>query len=500
VSTATEPAPAAPAVRARAVDPYWIAGTVLVALSVAFALRHPLSGDMGMHVATVERLRENLTRPGNPLVEADAPSAYYSPYTVLLALAARAFGLSAQTVLAAAGPVNIALLVVGVRGFVRTLSTHRYAPLLALSFLLLLWGPHPRVWSGFFGLWAMPLTQAFPGTLALALTLLFWAGLVHSLDRPAWPRFLGLGLLAAVIALTHQFTFVTAALGALALVVSRFRALSRAAWLGLALAGAVWLAVLLAWPYYSFFALFGVTGLDDINKFVYWSPWAYYGLAAVGLPALWLRLRRHRLDPLVLLFLGAAVLVAAGGVTHRYSLGRSWPAVLLAVQLALAVELPGLPAGTLRRIWYPVTALACAVGLATQGGHLTYALPKAWVPHALVRFDDTWPDYSWVTRYVHPGEVLVTSDYYALRTVPAYGIRTIPPAWPDPFLPDQKLRWHELAVIHDLRVDASVREALLRKYHAHWILEIPGSWAISGGQQPVAVGPAGQRLYRVPGT
>jgi len=96
--------------------------------------------------------------------------------------------------------------------------------------------------------------------------------------------------------------------------------------------------------------------------------------------------------------------------------------------------------------------------------------------------------------------VLVTSDYYALRTVPAYGIRTIPPAWPDPFLPDQARRWHELAVIHDLRVDPAILRGLLAKYHAHWVLEIPGSWAISGGQQPVAVGPLGQRLSRVPGT
>ena len=48
--------------------------------------------------------------------------------------------------------------------------------------------------------------------------------------------------------------------------------------------------------------------------------------------------------------------------------------------------------------------------------------------------------------------------------------------------------------------DPAIRQGLLAKYHAHWILEIPGSWAISGGQQPVAVGPLGQRLFRVPGT
>jgi alpha-1,6-mannosyltransferase len=83
--------------------------------------------------------------------------------------------------------------------------------------------------------------------------------------------------------------------------------------------------------------------------------------------------------------------------------------------------------------------------------------------------------------------------------VPGFGARTIPPAWPDPFLADQRWRWHELAVIHDSRTDPATQLALLTRYHARWVLEVPGSWTISAGQTPVAVGPQGQRLYRVPG-
>ncbi|GAA3060779.1 hypothetical protein GCM10020000_49860 [Streptomyces olivoverticillatus] len=34
----------------------------------------------------------------------------------------------------------------------------------------------------------------------------------------------------------------------------------------------------------------------------------------------------------------------------------------------------------------------------------------------------------------------MTDDYYALRTLPAYGPYTVAPAYPDLFLPDEKRR------------------------------------------------------------
>jgi len=290
-------------------------------------------------------------------------------------------------------------------------------------------------------------------------------------------------------------------LGAAALVAARAGTLPLKAWLGLAAAAAEWLVLVLAWPYYPFFGLSGITGLDDIHKQLYQQPWLYFGLAVLALPALWLRARRDPRDPLVLLFLGALVVVAVGAVPGWHALGRMWPAVLLSAQLALAIELArylaARPAGAAWRGWAAVTALALAAELVVQSPHLAYGLPRDRLPHRLA---DNWPDYAWIAPYVRPGDVVVTSDYYALRSVPGYSAKTIPPAWPDPFLTDQKLRWHELAVIHDPRTDPATRQALLAKYHARWVLEIPGSWTISADRTPVAVGPLGQRLYRLPGT
>ena len=471
-------------------DPFrWLAGAITL-IAVGLAIRQPWSADLGMHAATVERLRISFTHPGNPLVDADTPSPYYSPYTLLLAAVARLTGLSAVTVLWIAGPLAVVLLLVGLRAFVRRLTDRPLAPTLALVFLLLLWGVKPRVWSGFLSLWGLPLVMAFPSTVALGLTLLLWAGLA----RPVrWPAALGLGVLAATVALVHPFTGLTAALGGLAIVARA----PRRALIPLGVAA----VLVLCWPYWSFAALLREGGdLDAVHHSLYDRPWLYYGLAAVALPALWLRWRRDRLDPLVLLFVSALAVVAVGGLTGRYALGRCWPAVLLAAQVALAVELSGPVPRRLARVWRPATVLACLAGLAIQAGNLLYLAPPGALTPAVreaAHMYVAWPDYSWLNRYVRPGEVvLAPEDYYASRTVPAFGARTVAPAWPDPFLPDEARRWADVAALWNPATDPATRAALLARYHVRWVLADRGT-PFAGGE-PVAVGPRGERLYSVP--
>jgi alpha-1,6-mannosyltransferase len=486
---------------------YLLLAGILLLIAVAFAIRQPFSADLGVHAGTVERLRVSLTDPGDPLVDADIPSPYYSPYSLLLGLLARLFGLSGLAALAIAGPVVLGLLLWGLRAFVHTLTDRPLAPALALVFVLLLWGVKARLWSGFFSLWALPFVLAFPSTVALALTLSLWAGLARTLDAagPAGRRpalgWLGLGLLAATVALVHPFTTVMAGLGALALVVDRARRLPVAAWLGLALATVVAGVLVALWPYYSFVGLFRASAdLDVVHRSLYHQPWLYYGLIVVALPALWLRWRRDRLDPLVLLFVSATVVVALGWLTGRYALGRVWPAVLLSGQLALGVELAAPLPRRLARIWLPVTALACLAGVATQAGNLLYLAPHSVITprvRATARMFVDWPDYQWLAGYLRPGEVLLTDDYFAVRTVPAYGVRTIAPVWPDPFLPDTARRERDQATLVDPATDPATRAALLARYRVRWVLETPGGWTLPGDRTPVATGPRGQRLYRL---
>src|SRR5207245_1780267 len=67
------------------------------------------------------------------------------------------------------------------------------------------------------------------------------------------------------------------------------------------------------WPYYNVFDLAGDTTVDKFHKQLYGQRMiTWYGLSAVGVPALVLRWRRHRLDPLVLLFLADIAIATYG--------------------------------------------------------------------------------------------------------------------------------------------------------------------------------------------
>jgi alpha-1,6-mannosyltransferase len=150
-------------------------------------------------------------------------------------------------------------------------------------------------------------------------------------------------------------------------------------------------------------------------------------------------------------------------------------------------------------VWVPATALACLAGLAVQAGNLLYLAPHSvltpGVRRAAHMYVD-WPDYSWLSRYMRAGDVVLTpDDYFAIRTVPAYGGRTVAPAWPDPFLPDEAQRDRDLVRMRDPATDATTRSGLLARYHVRWVLEVPGRPSIEDGQTPVATGPQGQRLY-----
>ncbi|OSP42512.1 hypothetical protein B7767_15165, partial [Streptomyces sp. 13-12-16] len=319
---------------------------LLLALMALVIVRLPWAGDLGMHAATLQRLRHSPLDPGNPLVDADTPSPYYSPWTLLLGTVARIPGLSVFVVLRLAAVAGLALLVTGVWRYVRTLSAHRAAPALALLSLLLLWGTTPFLWSGFPGLNSLALTVSYPSTFALGLAFHLWAWLAGALRRGAgWPAWLGLGALWGVILLCHQFSGVVATVGAAATVLAEGRA-GRVVWSRLGagvVAGAV---VLWVWPYYDFFALFGAgDGLDAVHRGLYAHPVARYGLVLLGVAALVPRWWRDRWDPLVLFAgLGVAV-VGAGWVSGHYSWGRALPAVVIPAQLAVALEAAGAEAG-----------------------------------------------------------------------------------------------------------------------------------------------------------
>src|ERR1700739_3615988 len=88
-----------------------VAAALVVVLLLLVIVRLPWAGDLGMHAATIQRLSHHLWHPGNPLVDADTPSPYYSPWMLVLGAVAKVSGLSVFVVLRFAALVGLTLLV-----------------------------------------------------------------------------------------------------------------------------------------------------------------------------------------------------------------------------------------------------------------------------------------------------------------------------------------------------------------------------------------------------
>ncbi|WP_053161406.1 hypothetical protein [Streptomyces caatingaensis] len=469
----------------------WGAALLPALLLLVSAVRLPWAGDLGMHAAVVERLRADLPHPGHPLVDADVPSPYYSPWTVVLALAARAAGLDGLQVLHLAALAGFVAFATGVAAFVRALTGRPAAVPLALLCVLLLQGTRLFAWSGMPGLTSLALTLAYPSTLALGAALHLWALLRRAVaDDRSFAAFLTLGLLLAVVLLVHQFTGAVAVLG-VAAVLARG---GRRVWRKVAAAGGLALGALWAWPYYPFFELGGADGLDAIHRPLAAHLVGRFWLLAPGAVALAARWRRDRRDPLVLLFASGAAVFAAGAWSGHWAWCRVLPAVLLPAQLALAVATAE-AAGRTRRALAAVTGAALLTGACAQAGAVAYALPAraARTVRAHVQAVAPWPSFGWAGRELPAGATVMTNDYFALRMLPAYGPYTVAPAWPDVFLPDERERREATRRYYAPSASRAERLGLLGRYGARWVLQKDGA----PGLRPDD--PALRRTVRGPG-
>ncbi|CAL9296937.1 hypothetical protein ACFT1B_20240 [Streptomyces griseoincarnatus] len=467
-------------------SPYQCAGFLFFLMMTLAFWRVPLCCDAGQHAAVVERLKADLLHPRHPM--ADLPGAgspYYSPYAVAQGAFARLTGLGGWEVLRLTGPLNLLVLLTGLGRFVRVLTPRPWAPVLALAATALLWGVERAWWSGYLNLMSMTGNLPYPSAFAIGLALWAWAltgarardtGGVRYLGpgglRPL-SGYAGLGLLYGLILLVHPITAVAAVLGALALVAGWQRRWSAALAGRWALTGAVALTTAACWPYFDVFALAGDSSVDAMHRRLYLDPAGQFGLALLGLPALWLRARRSRRDPLVLMFALDCAVVAYGWVSGHYTYGRALGLTLLPLQLALAVELSApRPWPVWRRLLGGAAAAGAVAGLLTV--HAGALVPPAADPVGFRQPPD-WPSYDWAARHIAPGEVVITDGYYSVHAIAGYGPDLAAPAWPDASL-DERERLRRVADVRAYLDPAStraLRDTVVRRYGVRWLLLTP---------------------------
>jgi hypothetical protein len=452
---------------------YLVFASFVVVLATIQTANGQWSSDMWEHVSVVRALIDDPFRSTHPLELLD------TPYTVTLGVLGRLLGVSAISVLSLAAVVNALLLVVGLRLFVLEATQNRRAPFWALGFVLLLWGLSPYRFSGFFNLNSIGFVLPFPSAFATAIALLTLAAALRAMRRGRWPLCVAVTAGTAIVVLVHPFTGAWLAVGLIAVVISRARAVGDWAWL--AAAGAVAFALTMLWPYYSVVELVrGTSGYDVANKAMYQDVLFRLFPAVIGLWVIWRRFRVDRRDPLGVMLVGGFAMYAYGYISDQYSYGRSLALMVLVLDVAAADGVARLERGFrwgrasgLLRAGVVVLAALLVLGLVEARGGLVRMVPPPVLPDSLrtseelVRFDD---QYGFLARYVGADDVVIGSTDQDNRVIPAIAGRPLSPFWIPPVADDIDRRIAAQEEFLDPVTSSSRRAEIQARYKARFVL------------------------------
>lgn len=427
-------------------------------------------GDFWSHAAAVREITLRPFAPHHPEIGILVASPFLTPYTVAVGWMARLVQIDAITALAVTGLTNLWLLLLGVRRFLLEVDGPSNATFFyALCFALLLWGPDPWVWSGFFHLSALPYVTPYPSTFAAGG--LFWLLALHArwLHRRGGPVWL-LGPGAGIILLTHPVTAIALGVG---IVANTATVPTTRPWKarGLLVIAVGLSAVVLAslWPYYPFWEAVAMRSQYDAeNAEMYVAAWTrLWPCVVLGVAAILLWPRPLRRDPvrLMVLLLGALYLI--GDLTGRYTLGRLVSLLALLLQLmaarsaALTEQALAISRGRARHFAY--LALTLAV--------LSVAIYGNWASLRSAVTDRT----DWTTRYrfleAHVGQdEVVLVDLVAGHPVPSVAGKVVAHVATMPLVEDAAGRTEDVGRFFSGDGSADQRDEIVRRYGVQWIL------------------------------
>ena len=415
------------------------------AILVVQTLNQQWSHDVWEHLAVIRELAERPLSPRHPILAAsDAPHAFVSPYTLALGLLVRWTGADAVTVLAAAGIANLALFLVALRAFVRTVVVNPLAPTWALLFALFAWGVLPWRFSGFVGMNAIGFGLPYPSMFALNVALLSLCALARfGISRQLhWLAWFAGG--AVLVVLTHPLTSAGLLIGCIAFAI-QYRIPSGGR--ELAVVGGVLLAagtLVMLWPGYSLLNLLLHEGDAYDDQVMYVRTVGRIFPALFGAVAIAARSRRQWRDPLGLMLAGALAVYTFGWVTDNWAFGRVIAFGVLILQIGLAAGVADLEReGRLYRSDFPWLSPALVGVVVILGGGLVFTAP-AWVRGFPLQFLPSSVEAkmartpndvaSW--QDVLGGGVVASTDPTAEEIAPAIGAKTISSYRPLAFVGD----------------------------------------------------------------
>lgn len=446
-------------------------------LFAAMALRTSYgqwSGDFWEHSAVVRELAAHPLNPSHPLLNVQVAHPFFSPYLLMVAVAARELSIPPITALGLAGLANLVLLLTGLWHLIRTLFDRdpHIISFYALLLILFAWPASAWFWSGFFHFGVLGYVLPYPSSFAMGLTLIILAEFPRALRGGHPSRHVLLAVLTGIVVLTHLPTALVTFIGVGALALRETRRPDvRALLLGAAvLTGA--LAFALLWPYYPLWALVSNSDADfHVRSYVLYSGvgalWPTFLLLPIAWPALAAQVSRRRTDALGVMLAGVLLVYVTGYLTAQYGLGRiiSFAAILIEIGAAATIarwETSSLAGHT----WRP-PALMLALGALSVNAPTIAELGDISLAAQGRRYD--YNEYLAIGQRLK-GDAVVLTDLRTGWILPTFGGKVIASPHPAHWVSDNGQRRADVNRFFAAATTTAERRAMIDTYGVDFVL------------------------------
>jgi hypothetical protein len=446
----------------------WLLITISV-IEIVLVLKGQRAGDFWEHTAVLKELIRAPLHPSHPIILSDLPHAFFSPYLVALGLIGNIIKTSPVTLLSVAAIVNLFLWLYGMFLLVRTFYPEKawsiYFYLLLLH--LFAWGPLPWIYSSFFHFSTLHYVLSYPSTFAVALGFISTYLFARTFEATRY-RIVFLVViivLNTVTLITHPTSFL---LTISLISVLAFKRIRQYTALTVTL-GAVGLLTPLIlvnlWPYYSFWDLF--LSASSGSQFHSDSRVLYHHVLIRIAPALLVFFLISKEDltfrnDAILLFIMLLVIYLYGLLSGQTGFGRVISFMVLALHLLIAYRLS--TPNNLRGKDSLVLLLLMVSCLPFM-----FSAVKTTYNDITFSKNDFYRDYEFLGKHLDYDDVVIT-DRGSLRLIPAFGGRVTASVFPPYWIKDNEERMNDLAVFFSETTDAPVRNSILMKYHADFVL------------------------------
>lgn len=450
---------------------YLLLSCLLIIFETLLILKSKWSDDFFEHSAVINELSRDLINPSNPIIKSDIPHAFFSPYSLSVAIFSKITSLNSIQSLEVFAILNLIFFLFAFYFFIKNIVNDNYQKVVTISliFTLLFWGFNPFGWSGFYHIFTLNYVLPYPSTFTMGLTLLTLGIVAKNHKKHKVLNILAVIVFSSVVLITHPTTAITLFVGIVSLnfVLNGYSIQQCILKSVLLIIPSILLGII--WPYFSLVDLFISNNVDfhmDSSKL-------YLGMFEKNWPILLIipSFFYSKKDPIIYFFLLTIIsllLIYFGGLLFNfYGVSRTISGAMLFSHYLLAYYCLLL---IKNQEWFSKAyIITLFLGFFTSIGLNFFQLGS--LAYGIFKQKDTsyYEKYAFLKNFVGHYNI-VLSDDQSNWIIPSYSGKVISSEQPLYWVDDIKLRRNAVTSFFEKENPDSIRQSIIKTYNPDFIL------------------------------